>query len=620
MRPPALAYRSEADPASAGERLRHLRQLQLDSLKSHAARLPIFVPLAACFVGFIVWGRVAPSLVLGWIAAIVAVLLLRWAFARWHERLGIGVESALGVMTALSAVNGLLQGAGVALFFPALRLEQKAIVTMIMVSLAAGAVSANAAYSVSFFAWALPMFGALAFGWAQEGDMTGGWIGFLLVLTPFAQAVFVRENEQVLRKSFDIRYRNEALIKELELQRTAVAVERDRAEEANRAKSRFLASASHDLRQPLHTLSLYSAALGARKTDERTQEMAREIAAAIHSLGTLLDALLDISKLDAGAVQPEPARFALHSLLERVAADFQPLAAAKGLRLGLDARGPVFVETDAVLFERIVRNLVDNAIKYTQRGEVRLRLESEAGVARLEVSDTGPGIPKSEHERIFEEFFQLSNPERDRSKGIGLGLAIVRRLTDLLGIELELDSDAGQGTRFELRMPSAERPVVEARPEAAPSDKTDLAAGVRALVVDDEGSVRKGMKILLESWGFSATLASGMREALEAMRSRGADLIIADYRLREGETGLQLIQSAREIEADLPALLISGDTAPELRGEAAKLRVALLREPVDPEVLRRAIAEALAGRRAPDEGRRDGTDGMAVGGRRKASG
>jgi signal transduction histidine kinase len=601
MLPPAQAYSSSLSRAWLGaapaasedpERLARLQRLHFESLARHAARLPWLVPLAAAFIVFIVWHTVPAPLSLGWMAAVCLIVTLRWEYSRRAMlRADLEVDAALQAMTAFSLANGIVQGAGVALFFAALTLEQKAIVTMIMVSMSAGAVSANAGHARSFYAWALPTLGAIAVAWALQGDLAGYWIAFLLVLTPLLQGFFLHENERVLRESFEIRYRNEKLIRELEVQRQAVARERDRAEEANRAKSRFLASASHDLRQPLHTLSLYSAALKVRNTDARTQEMAQEIGAAIRSLGSLLDALLDISKLDADAVRPEPSRFALGALAARLAADFRPLAGAKGLSLELEAADALDVETDPVHLERMVSNLLDNAIKYTARGTVRLRVHRSGAKALLTVSDTGPGIPRSEHERVFEEFYQLANPERDRSRGIGLGLAIVKRLADLLRIELRLESEVGRGTTFQLVLPLAEGRVRAA--EVAEVADAELPPGLKVLVVDDEGSVRAGMRALLESWGCDVVLAAGLRDALDALEVRRPDLIIADHRLRGSETGMELVHRARESAGEVPALLITGDTAADVLDAADRAGVRLLRKPVHEEALKSAIAEAV---------------------------
>jgi signal transduction histidine kinase/CheY-like chemotaxis protein len=599
---PAPGYNSSlsalfAPPQHAGEddeRLARLKRLQFESLANHAKRLPWMVPLACGFVGFTVWDAVPAPLILGWIALIAAILSVRWEFSRRSlAHAELDVDAALRTMAVFSFFNGLVMGGGAALFFADLSLEQKAIVTMIVVSICAAAVSANAGYSRSFYAWALPTFAALAAAWASQGDVAGAWVGFLLLLFPFLQGVFISENERVMRESFEIRYHNERLIRELEVQRQAVGRERDRAEEANRAKSRFLASASHDLRQPLHTLSLYSAALRVRKTDQRTQEMAREIGNAIASLGTLLDALLDISKLDAGAVRPETSRFGLDALLSRMAADFRPIAQAKGLALVLDTHVPLTVETDPVLFERVLGNLIDNAIKYTASGSVRVAAQTVSDKVVLSITDTGPGIPRVEHERVFEEFYQLANPERDRSRGIGLGLAIVRRLTELLRIRLELESDLGRGTTFRLTLPLIRDRRLAAREPAAPYEAA-LPEGLIALVVDDERSVREGMRTLLEEWGCKVLLASGIDEALAALRAAKPDLIIADHRLRGSETGIALLQRAREAAGEIPSLLITGDTAPEVLVHAQRAGLMLLHKPVQEQALRSAIAEAVA--------------------------
>jgi len=598
---PAPGYSSSlsaffAPPARPGEddeRLARLKRLQFESLANHAKRLPWMVPLACGFVGFTVWNAVPAALILGWIGLIAVILSVRWEFSRRSlAHPGLDVDAALRTMAVFSFFNGLVMGGGAALFFPELSLEQKAIVTMIVVSICAAAVSANAGYSRSFYAWALPTFAALAIAWASQGDLAGAWVGFLLVLFPVLQGVFISENERVMRESFEIRYHNERLIRELEVQRQAVARERDRAEEANRAKSRFLASASHDLRQPLHTLSLYSAALRVRKTDERTQEMAREIGNAIASLGTLLDALLDISKLDAGAVRPETSRFALDALLSRMAGDFRPIAQAKGLALALDAHAPLTVETDPVLFERILGNLIDNAIKYTASGSVRVAARAASDNVVVTITDSGPGIPRAEHERVFEEFYQLENRERDRARGIGLGLAIVRRLTELLRIGLELESDLGRGTTFRLTLPLVRDRRPAAREPAVPSEVV-LPEGLITLVVDDERSVREGMRTLLEEWGCKVLLASGIDEALAALRGAKPDLIIADHRLRGSETGIALLQRAREAAGELPALLITGDTAPEVLVHAQRMGLMLLHKPVQEQALRNAIAEVV---------------------------
>ena len=575
-------------------RVERLKHRQLESLARQAARVPIPVLLASGFVAAVVWDSVPKNLVLGWMAAITVVLIARWWYSQWAvAKLGAEVDRALRVVTTLSFFNGLVTGAGALLFFPMLELDRQAVLTMIFVCNAAGAVAANASYPKAFYAYSIPLIGALAMAWSLDAEPGGLWNAMLLVLLAVIQAVFVRENERVLRESYEIRYKNERLLHQLDLERQAVLREKDRAEEANLAKSRFLAAASHDLRQPLHAVSLFSASLALQKTDPRSQELGREIGNAVQSLGSLLDALLDISKLDADAVRPEPSRFALDKFLGRIAADLRPLALEKGLSLDLGTNEHLPVETDVVLLERIVRNLADNALKYTMRGGLRLEARRSGGRAVLIVTDTGQGIPREEQEHVFEEFYQLSNPERDRSRGIGLGLAIVRRLTNLLGIEMTMSSEVNRGTQFVLSLPLAMPQAADSEsPPAAASEEVALPQA-RVLVVDDEASVREGMRSLLETWGLAVTVAGGIDEALQKLNGSTPDLIIADHRLRGRETGIELLRRARTLTGAVRALLITGDTAAQLQDEAQALAVGLLHKPVSELALRRAIARVL---------------------------
>jgi len=574
------------------ERLKHR---QLESLAGQASRVPVPVLLAASFVAAAVWESVSETLVIGWIAAISVVLVVRWRYSQYAAARASGdVDRALLIIAGLSVCNGVAMGSGAILFFPELELDRRAVVTMVFVCTSAGAVAANAGYARAFYAYSIPLAGLLAAAWLLDGDAESLWIAMLIVLFPVIQAMFVHENERTLRESYEIRYKNERLVRQLELERQAVLREKDRAEEANRAKSRFLAAASHDLRQPLHSVSLFSAALALQKTDPRSQQLGREIAAATQSLGALLDALLDISKLDADAVRPEPSRFALEKFLTRIAVDLRPVALEKSLSVEIDAIEHVPVETDAVLLERIVRNLADNALKYTKRGGLRLEARQSGQRALLVVADTGQGIPREEQERVFEEFYQLSNPERDRSRGIGLGLAIVRRLTNLLGIEITMDSEVGRGTRFLLSMPLAvpRAPDADVAPLASVAEDV-VPPGARVLVIDDETSVREGMRSLLETWGLAVTLASGIDEALATLNGKPPDLIIADHRLRGNENGIELVRRVRSKAGAVPALLITGDKAAQLVSEAQQLGLELLHKPVSERALRRAIAQVL---------------------------
>ena len=365
---------------------------------------------------------------------------------------------------------------------------------------------------------------------------------------------------------------------------------------ANLARSRFLAAASHDLRQPLHTLSLYSAALKLHAPDGATGEIAIHINKALASLSALVDSLLDISKLDAGAVQPDPQNVSLKTLIERIEAEYRPLANGKGLEFHV-AAADLLVETDPVLLERLMRNLVDNAFKYTAAGNVALGAELEAGKVRISVCDTGPGIPAAERERIFEEFYQIGNPERDRVQGLGLGLAIVQRLAHLLGLELTLESEPGHGSTFTVTVPPATERRASPRAPAAPDEATPrVLDGARILVIDDEPDVRASMRTLLEQLGCRVAVCGGYAEAERMLDQDGLEdvhLIVSDFRLRQHESGIDTVRRLRERLGSVPALLVSGDTAPERLREAQSSGLPLLHKPVSADKLMEAMLAAL---------------------------
>jgi signal transduction histidine kinase len=365
---------------------------------------------------------------------------------------------------------------------------------------------------------------------------------------------------------------------------------------ANLARSRFLAAASHDLRQPLHTLSLYSAALKLHASDGAIGEIASHINKALASLSALVDSLLDISKLDAGAVQPEPQSVSLRTLIERIEADYRPLANGKGLQFHVLAPD-ILVETDPVLLERLVRNLVDNAFKYTAAGNVTLAAERDEREARVSVRDTGPGIPVPERERIFEEFYQIGNPERDRVQGLGLGLAIVQRLAHLLGLELTLESEPGRGSTFTVTVPPAtERRASPRAPAAQDQAAPRMLDGARILVIDDESDVRAGMRALLEHLGCRVSVCSGYADAERMLDHDGLEdvhLIVSDFRLRRHESGIDTVRRLRERLGNVPALLVSGDTAPERLREAQSSGLPLLHKPVSADKLMEAMLAAL---------------------------
>ena len=363
---------------------------------------------------------------------------------------------------------------------------------------------------------------------------------------------------------------------------------------ADRYKSHFLASASHDLRQPLHALNLFVAQLQTEKKPAERKRLASRIDAAVASMNELFEALLDMTKLEAGILQANPAEFAMQRLLDRIETTFAALAEKKGLSLRV-VPCSAWVRSDPILLERILFNLVGNAVRYTARGGVVVGCRRRATQLRIDVCDTGAGIPEDQRQSIFTEFYQLTTLAPDRKAGLGLGLAIVDRLGRLLGHPVQLQSNPGRGSRFSVSVPlAAERRDTVPLPVALQA--TDLARGKRVMVIDDDVLVLDGMRGILQSWGCRVHTAASGAAALASVADGGAppDLIISDLRLADGEIGIKVIERLREaLGAPVPAFVISGDTAPERLREASAGGYHLLQKPVSPMTLRTTLNRVL---------------------------
>ena len=364
---------------------------------------------------------------------------------------------------------------------------------------------------------------------------------------------------------------------------------------ANTAKSRFLAMASHDLRQPLHALGLFVAQLRTPlKSRERANAIER-VNAAVGEMNEMFDSLLDVSRLDAGVLTPKIVEFPIARLLQRVETTFGHATQEKGLRLRV-MRTDAWVRSDAMLLERILLNLVSNAVRYTSHGGIIVGCRRRGEILRVEVWDSGPGVPEDHRQSIFGEFFQLPGPERDRYGGLGLGLAIVDRLRRLLNHEFELTSTVGRGSRFTILVPIAAEGATSVEPARSAHPAAFVLEGKVILVVDDAPIVLEGTSGLLGKWGCSVVTAGSDEAALIqlAEREQCPDLIISDYHLANGKTGVEAIARINAaFGASIPAILISGDTAPERLRDAKDKGYILLHKPVDPMRLRAVMHQLL---------------------------
>ena len=374
--------------------------------------------------------------------------------------------------------------------------------------------------------------------------------------------------------------------------RNALADAKVEAERASQDKSKFLATASHDLRQPVQSLVLLLALLERQIAD--SPQAAKTVATmkmAIAGLNGLLTGVLDISRLDAGVVSPITEIVDLDALVKRLWAEFAAKAADKGLECRLVTRR-LQTRADPNLLERALRNLIENAVRYTAEGGILLGLRRRGDRVRIDVVDTGVGIPSDKQQEIFEEFHQLNNPGRNLSQGLGLGLAIVARLADLLGAEVAVSSKVGRGSRFSLSLPLADEAVgaVEAATEAPE------AIGGRVLIVEDNEIVRVGLEAMLQEWGCSTLSCSSGEEAVElAAKVDGRlDMILADHRLGAGLTGVETIKEIeRRAGHRFPALVLTGDTAKERIAEIVASGFEVMHKPVSADELRRKLSHLM---------------------------
>jgi signal transduction histidine kinase/CheY-like chemotaxis protein len=382
------------------------------------------------------------------------------------------------------------------------------------------------------------------------------------------------------------------------LEQQRLALLNDELEAANAAKTRFLASASHDLRQPVQALTMYLAALEREPGAAQRGSLIERMGSSLQSLGQLFDALLDLSQLDAGLVRLNRAPLRLDALLRRLVDEHQLAARERGLQLrlhlpcGLQAAG---ADSDAALLERCLRNLIDNALKYTVRGGcvVSLRVGA-AGSWRVVVRDTGPGIEPAQQALVFHEFFQIGNDERDRSRGLGLGLSIVKRTAALLQHPLGLRSRPGAGSCFHLELPRLVWPLQE-----GPTLTHDAMVSLGLIVIDDDAQVRDALVALLQRWGHQVLAGSDAPDTLARWRHAGQPPLhaaIVDLRLANGRTGVQAIADLRAgLGCALPALVVTGDVAPDRLQLLANAGQPWLQKPLMPMRLRSWLQGLPAG-------------------------
>lgn len=484
-------------------------------------------------------------------------------------------------------------------------LAHQILIICVAMGFASGGVTVNPVHRPSLFLYLIFLLVPLVIRLALENDKQHWFLALMLVVF----IAFMLNAAMRLMFTFELslrqRFEKEGLLRELRRREEDIAEALEKAEAASRAKSKFLATASHDLRQPLQALRLFTEALQETAKDKESLRLSGQIGKSVDALVDMFDDLLDVSRLDAGIVEPRWQHFNLGPMLDRLYGDFAPIAQAKGLLYDMPNTGEncspqrcaSVVYSDPFLLERMLRNLISNAIRYTDSGNVVVRCICTGGRVEIEVTDSGIGIKPESVPHIFDEYYQVDNPHRDRRKGLGLGLTIVRRIDQLLGSELKVNSEPGAGSTFAFSIPQGDVTQL-VQPFDISHSEYDLNDRVVALVEDDP-DIRESTDALMRQWGCKVFASESADEVMRDLDVAGQrpDVLVCDYRLPQGMTAINVIQRMRERwGADLPAVVLTGDTASETLHEIHGSGAMLLHKPIAPVRLRAMVYFVLTGK------------------------
>lgn len=539
------------------------------------------------------WAFTAHVVVLSWAAVQAATMVAREVLIRSFNKRrpsGSQLEGWARLYVAHQLAVGLVWGACIFLFAHPDQPITVALTLCCLYSIGAGAVPAQSYTPASLYALVGSLFALVTVRLVAVGTLEYVALGVASGLYGLTMVGFCRVQAKTLREGFRIRFENRALLDALVVRKAEAEEARNKAELASLAKSQFLAAASHDLRQPLYALSLFSASLGELKLDREGRDVVGRIQGSIAVMESLFDGLLDISRLEAGVVEAHFRPVSVDALFDRLSQVFHPIAVDRGLDLRFRSDGE-WVKSDATLLEQVLSNLLSNAMRNTVRGGVLVAARRRGAQVRLEIWDTGIGIGESDLRRIFEEFVQVDNQQRDRRKGLGLGLAIARRAAALLETPIEASSRVGKGSRFLVAQSSCAQPEPDLR-GLAPAFAALGHRSLPVMVIEDDPDVRAALADLLTRWEVRYDMFANAELAL-ANIAAGAryGLVLADYRLPGPMNGLDLIAALEKghPEPRPDTVLITGDFDSELIGRAHARSIPLLHKPLSAEVLRRLV-------------------------------
>ncbi|MEW5904426.1 MAG: hybrid sensor histidine kinase/response regulator [Pseudomonadota bacterium] len=580
-----------------------------EQVRARIETYPTMVVPAMAMVPLMLWGMwdaVSHRVLLGWMVLAFSVQLFElsqwWRYGKatfslqecrvWDWR--FRRNTVLG-----ASVWGL---AWLLMYVPG-DLAYQVLIICVAMGFSAGGVTINPIHRPSLFLYLIFQLVPLIVLLALENDRQHWFLALMLVVFILFMLNAAIRLMHTFELSLSQRFEKENLLRVLRQREQDIAVALEQAELASRAKSKFLATASHDLRQPLQALRLFTEALQDIVREPEAARLAGQIAKSVDALVDMFDDLLDISRLDAGIIEARWQHFSLGPLLDRLYGDFAPLAQAKGLHFEMDGMQvactdgcSAVVYSDPFLLERMLRNLIANAVRYTEQGGIVVHCDCAGEDVRIAVSDSGIGIPAEALPRIFDEYYQVGNPNRDRRKGLGLGLTIVRRIDGLLGSRLQVSSTPGSGSEFAVRIRKGDAAQL-AQPYVLSHAEYDLSGAVVALVEDDP-DIREQAAALMRQWGCCVFAGEEAGEVMRDLEQVAAtpDLLVCDYRLPQGVTAIEVIRRMRERwSKNLPALVLTGDTGADTLHGIHASGAMLLHKPIAPVRLRAMMHFAVKG-------------------------
>ena len=560
-----------------------IRTMYAQMANTSFASIIITLYMVGVSVPFTPW-----PIVLGWAVLPLAFTGFRfWSVSRFRRAQPSDARMRRWAIfyAAQQGMIGLIWGLCMILFVHTAQPLTVALTLCCLYSIAAGSVTSLAYYPPANYTLIAVLYSIVLARMAMTGEWVYHLVGVTSALFGVTMVGYCRVQTRAVMEALRIRFENVELVQALAVEKTESDEARRRAETANLAKSQFLAAASHDLRQPLYALGLFSASLEQLRLDDEGRAIVGRIGDSIGAMETLFTGLLDVSRLEAGVVTPRLTAVSVDTLFDQLSQVFRPIARDRGLDLRFRSDDE-WIRSDAVLVEQVLSNLLANALRATSAGGVLVAARRQGTAVRLEVYDTGTGIAAADVQRIFDEFVQLGNPERDRRKGLGLGLSIARRAAALLGTTITVRSRAGRGSCFALAQPAGAKPgrIAAAPVEAARALPRDRSLPV--LVVEDDADVRAALGQLLTRWGVAHDAVPSVEAARAHYARQRYGLVLSDQRLGGAIDGLTLLTELLGRDDPPATMLITGEFDPLLADRARAVGVPLLTKPVRPALLR----------------------------------